>query len=630
MSLLLASSAPGALSAAGGAAQPVRAELLSEAVQVRAGDKVRVGVRFEIEPGWHIYGEDAGFAGLPTRVDWDLPEGMAVGALSYPPDALFVVGGEEGYGYENDVFLVATLTIPEGIDLGEIVSFSARVSWLASSDVHIAGEEVFSLDLPVGEEIVLSDTYAGLFGSPEGSVAGDASGGMRLPSFAVILLFGFIGGFLLNLMPCVLPVIGIKVMAIVKHSGDSPRALLAQGWVFTAGVVVSFWILAAVVILLQALGQNLGQGFQFQYLPFLVAITSLIFVLGLSMLGVFMIDLGSRGYQATQSLTGAQGLKGAFFNGFLVTTLATPCTAPFLGTAMGFAFTQPAFVTFLIFTSVGFGLAFPFTLLAHKPEWMRYLPKPGPWMEYFKQGMGFLMLGTTVWLLYVINLSRGGDAVVWTVAFLLVLGVASWIYGTFNSGGKSLQVRRRARIAVVAVLLVGVFGILEGQLGWRTTEMVSARGGASGSNSDGRDGVEWVDFSVETFEDLLAGDSPLFLNFTAAWCISCKANEHTSIEIEATRQKLDEIGAVALYGDWTNQNAEISDFLRSFGRAGVPFYLVYGKDRSNPEILPALLTPGIMRGALERAAASFEDEDEDGDGADDIAAASLPPHGTIR
>ncbi len=598
-----------------GADEPVRAELLADAVQVAPGEVLRVGVRLEIDDGWYIYGKDPGVTGLPTEVDWELPEDVEIGDLEYPEPERFEFEGEPALGYSGEVLLTATLKLPEEFE-GDL-ALGAAVSWLACSAVCIPGEERVGLTVSVGGETVLSEVNRDLFGAREevaAAVETDEAEGGVLPggarfSFGALglyLIFGFLGGLLLNFMPCVLPVIGVKIMSVVKSAGDQPRAILLQGWMYTAGIVVSFWILAAVVIVLQAAGQALGQGFQFQHLPFLVFVTALIFGLALSMLGVFSVNLTSGSYQKASELSGRKGLTGAFFTGFVVTAVATPCTAPFLGAAMGFAFVQPALVTVAVFTAVGLGLAFPFTVLAHKPEWLRFLPKPGMWMEYFKQAMGFLMLGAVVWLLWVINLSQGGDAVVWTTAFLFVLALAAWVYGTFGNPAKSRPVRRWAHAAVLVLLAAGVAGILEGQMNWRAA--VPQTGSASGEAPAGEGDLGWVDFTPDKLEELLETDQPVFVNFTAAWCLSCKANERTSIEIDRTRGVKKDTDAIFVYGDWTNQNPEIASFLRKHNRAGVPLYLVYGKDRENPQILPEILTPGIMERALRQAAESFEGE----------------------
>ncbi len=589
----------------------VRADLLADAAQVAPGETLRVGVHLEIDDGWHIYGEDPGLTGLPTEVEWDLPEGVEAGSLRYPEPEKFEFEGDEAWGYSGEVLLVATLTLPE--DFSGPLEVGAKVMWLACADVCIPGEALLALTVAVGDETVPLAANRTLFGERETAAPtnGDeepadfATTPFSMGLFGLYILYGFIGGLLLNFMPCVLPVIGVKIMSVVKNAGDKPHIVLLQGWMYTAGIVVSFWILAAVVIALQALGQVLGQGFQFQHLPFLVFVTALIFVLALSMLGVFSVNLTSGGYEKASELSSKRGLSGAFFTGFVVTAVATPCTAPFLGLAMGFAFTQPALVTVAVFTAVGFGLAFPFTLLAHRPSWLRFLPKPGMWMEYFKQAMGFLMLGAVVWLIWVINSFQGGDAVVWTVAFLFVLGIIAWIYGTFGEPLKPRSVRRRARIAMILLFFAGVLGILEGQMAWRSAEpdRPIATGGAGGEGE-----IAWETFSPEKLDELLETNQPVFVNFTAAWCLSCKVNERTSIEIARTRGVKEDTDAIFVYGDWTNQNPEIAEFLRRHDRAGVPLYLVYGRDRENPQVLPEILTPGIMERALRRAADSFEGE----------------------
>jgi thiol:disulfide interchange protein len=587
---------------------PVEAELIAEAVQVAPGEDLRVGVRLEIAEGWYVFGQTPGLVGLPTEVSWDLPDGVTVEELRFPEPEIIEVEGEREFGYSGDIFITTTLRLPD--ELEDVLTVGAKVSWLAFGDRWLPGESELRISLPIGDQVVWSEAHQELFGEREPmEVAAEREAPLRRPltvgGLLLFGLFGFIGGFLLNLMPCVLPVIGVKIMSVVKSSGDDPRTILLQGWMYTAGIVVSFWILAGVVIALQAAGQALGQGFQFQHLPFLVFVTALIFILALSMLGVFSVGLTSGGYEKASKLSGRQGLSGAFFTGFVVTAVATPCTAPFLGAAMGFAFTQPALVTVAVFTAVGLGLAFPFTLLAHRPQWLKFLPKPGMWMEYFKQLMGFLMMGAVVWLLWVINLSQGGDAVVWTVAFLFVLGIAGWVFGTFGNAAKPRAVRRRAWVMIAVLLAGGFAGILEGQLKWRETGTADRTTGA-GEEGSGR--IAWVDFTPEKLDELLETDQPVFVNFTAAWCLSCKVNERTSIEIPATQSVKEQTNAVFVYGDWTNQNPEIAAFLRRHDRAGVPLYLVYGRDRDNPRLLPEILTPGTMERALRWAAETFEED----------------------
>lgn len=592
---------------------PVGAELIADAAQVAPGDTVRVGVRLEVDEGWHIYGRDPGINGLPTEVTWDLPEGVVAGELRYPPTEVFEFQGERDLGYTGEVFLTATLRVPE--DFEGPLPIGARVSWLACRDLCIPGERALELSVPVGEETILSEATSELFGEREEVAEAPAEGEEDAAStrrsqypFWAYLVFGFIGGIILNVMPCVLPVIGLKFMGLAKHAGDSPKQIIAHAWIFTAGILVSLWVLAAIVVVLQSMGNLLGQGFQLANFPFLVVMSSVIFVLGLSMMGVFLIDLGTGVYQQADKVSRKSGYAGSFGNGVLVTLLATPCTAPVLGLAMGFAFIQPPWVTFLIFTAVGLGLAFPFILLGHFPGWIRFLPKPGVWMEYVKQVMGFVMMAAVVWLLSVMDDIRGGEVVLWMVAFLLMLALASWIYGTF-ARASAYRARMVARTLILVILVTGVTGILEARLDWRNPPERADAATERVDPDNWENGIPWVSFSRERLNELLEeNDRPVFVNFTASWCISCKANERAVIDTESGREILRETGTIPVYADWTDMGREIAEFLREFNRAGVPLYLVYGEDRDNPQVLPEILTPGLLERALRSAAESFDEE----------------------
>jgi thiol:disulfide interchange protein DsbD len=306
--------------------------------------------------------------------------------------------------------------------------------------------------------------------------------------------------------------------------------------------------------------------------------------------------LGSTTLSAAAELAGQEGNAGAFFNGVLATALATPCTAPFLGTALGFAFAQPSWVVVLTFLTVGAGLALPYLALSWFPAWLRFLPKPGPWMERFMVAMGFPMLGTAIWLLSLAQVHYGKRAW-WLGLFLVVVALTAWIYGEFVQRGRT----RRGLAMVVAVLLLagGYVYALEGQLRWRAPSDPSS----PAVLREGPEGIPWVAWSRATVERARAEGRPVFVDFTADWCVTCQANKKTSIEIPAVRAKLKEINALPLLGDYTKVPADITDELRRFGRAGVPLVLVYPRNTNSPAIiLPELLTPGLVLRALEKAA----------------------------
>lgn len=405
---------------------------------------------------------------------------------------------------------------------------------------------------------------------------------------AVMLVFGFLGGLILNVMPCVLPVIALKVLGFVSQAKESPQRVRQLGWIYGVGVLVSFLVLAGLAIAVQQGGGLAGWGTAFQNPQFRVFITVLITLVALNLFGVFEITLSGRAMGAASELTAKHGATGAFFNGVLATILATPCTAPFLGVALGFAFTQSPLVILVMFVAAGVGLAFPFVLLCWQPAWLKWLPKPGKWMERFKVAMGFPMLATAIWLFWVTATRMGKTGVLWFGLFLVALALAAWIWGEFLQRGT----RRRGLAAAISLLVAAsAYGfILEGQLHWRQPGTVA------------KDKIPWEPWSPEAVEAARQTGRPVLVDFTADTCLNCQVNKLTSLEIEPTRTKLKEINAVALLGDYTNEDPAIGRELKKFGRPGVPLVLVYPKDPAKqPLVLPTVLTPGIVLEALEQA-----------------------------
>jgi len=397
-------------------------------------------------------------------------------------------------------------------------------------------------------------------------------------SLARNLLYAFIGGLILNIMPCVLPVIALKILGFVGEARNDPRHVRNLGMVYTLGVLVSFMVLAGVVIALKTAGHKVGWGLQFANGHFVIAMTILVVLVALNLFGVFEVTLGGRTMGAAGALAAKHGAAGAFFNGVLATILATPCTAPLLSFALGFAFAQTTAVIILIFLSIGLGLALPYLVLSFQPAWLKFLPKPGAWMERFKKFMGFPMLATGIWLFTLAAGYSDKSTTLWFGLFLVALALGAWVWGEFVQRGTS----RRGLAGVMSVLIVGGVGAY--------------------AVNRGPDQIQWQTWSSAAVAKAQSEGHPVLVDFTADWCLTCQANKKFAIEVPSVRAKLKQIGSVNLVGDYTHQPDAITDELSRFHRAGVPLVLVFpGKPNAEPVVLPEVLTSGTVLSALEQA-----------------------------
>lgn len=403
-----------------------------------------------------------------------------------------------------------------------------------------------------------------------------ASGTAGLP---LMLLYALIGGLILNIMPCVLPVIALKILGFVSEARSEPRRVRNLGFIYALGVLASFLALAGVVIGVKAAGHHAGWGMQFGSPVFVVCLTTLVTLVALNLFGVFEITPGGTIINAAGQLASKHGAPGAFFNGLLATILATPCTAPFLAPALGFAFSQPPVTLTLTFLLVGLGLAAPYVLLSCNPALLKFLPKPGAWMEKFKVAMGFPMLATVVWLVNVAAADYG-TRVFWLGVFLVVVALAAWIFGEFIQRGRS---GKGVATVIVLVLLIGGYAFaLEDRLHWR--EMIAEADTASLAKPAG--GINWQPWSHTAVTQARAAGRPVLVDFTATWCVTCNAIIKPALENDAVVSKLKALDVVSLMADYTRTPQAMTDEISRFGGAGVPLVLVYPK---NPDADPIVL-----------------------------------------
>ncbi|WP_305805281.1 protein-disulfide reductase DsbD [Stenotrophomonas sp. YIM B06876] len=398
------------------------------------------------------------------------------------------------------------------------------------------------------------------------------------PALPAILLLALLGGLVLNLMPCVLPILSLKVLGVAQSGESRQRARRHALW-YTLGVLVAFTAIGAAVIALRAAGQAAGWGFQLQQPWFIAALVYLMFAVGLSLSGVFTLggNLGGVG----QSLAGRSGPLGDFFTGVLACVVASPCIAPFMGPALAYAFTAPAALAMLVFLGLGLGLALPFLLIGFMPALARRLPKPGAWMETLKQVLAFPMYLTAIWLLWVLGKQRGVDAIAMLLVGATALALGLWCFE--RSRWRNQRPGMLFGAVLVALALVPAWGVTR-------LEAPSARG------SEGA-----VLYSPQMLDRLRADNRVVFVNMTADWCVTCKANERSVLGSATFQDTLKRVDAVYMRGDWTNVDPQISAFLEEHKAVGVPLYVVYGPGTS-PKVLPTVLNQAIVEDALLRAA----------------------------
>lgn len=519
-------------------------------------DAEHLRLYWQIEDGYYLYKKRFSFS-LQT----------ADGDIELTPDFPEGVIREDEYFGKSEVFYNAA-----DISLALAAPVEGGVLKISSQGCADAGlcyppqRQAFRVDF-VERSIAPAETASA---APAAGTGNEDPPAFSATALLYMMMLAFLGGTILNLMPCVFPVLSLKVFSFATGSEHTKHV---HGWVYALGVVSSFVLVAFILITLQQAGAAVGWGFQLQEPRFVALLAYLFFVMGLSLSG--LVELGAGFMGMGSQLAERGGYSGSFFTGVLATVVASPCTAPFMGTALGFAVTQPAPVALAVFAALGSGMATPMLLLSYSKTLRARMPKPGPWMETFKQLLAFPLYATAIWLLWVAGRQTSVTAMAILLCGMLAMALGLWLWryrpwGRFVGG-----------LALLAAVSLIPSSVLES--------------GRSGPADEG-------DWTEQRLEALLEAGKPVFVNVTADWCITCIANERGTLSNDSVEEAMTELEMEYIVVDWTDYNANIAAFLARFGRNGVPLYLVYsGRPGEAPEVLPQLLTPGIVLDAFERA-----------------------------
>ncbi|MDE2944346.1 MAG: thioredoxin family protein [Gemmatimonadota bacterium] len=549
-----------------------------------AGEAAELSVRLTIEDGWHANSNQPTYDYLiPTTVDLELPpDWPETGALRYPPGAMktFSFAPTAISVYDGEVFVRASLATPAAAASGTY-PIRANVTYQACDDKmclpQVTTAATVGLTVGTGGQTANPEFFAAEAGTGMGGVAQVGGAGR---GFLWFVLLGFLGGLILNAMPCVLPVLSLKVFGLMKSAEGGRRALTTGSLATAAGIVLSFLLLAGAAIGARAAGVAVGWGIQFQEPLFVGALAVVILLFTLNMWGLFEIHLP--GTLAKVGSSGpSEGLAGHLVTGFFATLMATPCSAPFLGTALGFALTQDSVTTAAMFGAIGTGMASPYLLLAAFPAAGRVLPRPGPWMATFRVVMGFLLAATLVWLLFVMSGLVSAPRVAFFEIGLLAVALAIWLASRSQRGRPA---RRLAGVAAAALTVVAVSTVAAG----RSEAGPSTIGVAPEDRL-----IAWQPFDRERAEELAAGGTYVFVDVTADWCFTCKVNETLFLETEEVAGAFEQHGVIAMRADWTRRDESIGRYLADFGRYGIPFYVLY-RPGGEPHVFSELISKSAI------------------------------------
>lgn len=568
--------------------------------------QVLVGVVIELAPNWHTYTYNPGDSGIPTSIKWTLPEGFSVSEIYWPPHETFNETGLTTYGFSNKVVFTNLITTPNA--LPEENTIMAKAEYLVCHDICIPQTAELILTLPKGDGGISSDVVplrewhersklapvnlsphsgemkrgAASKGSPDHAPSPTLPPqGREHVGLLTGIFFALLGGLILNLMPCVFPVLSLKALAIAKHSELDCTTVHKEGLAYTFGILSCFWVLAVILIILQQAGHSIGWGFQFQSPAFVGLMAMLMLLIGLNLSGIF--ELPVLFGNAVAQLEKPDSIKGSYFTGLLAALVATPCTAPFMAAAVGAALSQPPYFALAVFTALGLGLALPFLMLSYIPALLGWLPKPGSWMVTFRSFLAFPMYLSAIWLLWVVGTQTGieGMAAVLTVSVVVLF----LLWAKRRCHFESVYCVAANILVILALLAVMAQGLSRLQ----TMQSPDIMMGMA---------ERMEPYSAQRLEELRNAGTPVFVDVTASWCITCQVNKKLTIQTTRVQQAFKTHDVVLMIADWTNKDDAVTQFLTSFGYKGVPLYVYYPAHKDGI-VLPQILTPSIILEVIE-------------------------------
>ncbi len=560
-----------------------------------AGTPARVAALVSIEHGWHVNSHKPTFEYLiPTVLELALPEGWSPGPVQYPPHEMqtFAFENQPLAVYDGDVVILADVKVPAGVPAGSY-PVKASLRYQACNDSQclppVTAEAEARLTIGANGQAQQGDLFAkaaaaaaageggGGGGAPPGAAqpamtAGAGAGAGAAParpagSLAVTLLLALLGGLILNAMPCVLPVLSLKIFGLVRSAGHGRSEVVRGTLATSAGILASFWALALAAIVARSAGAAVGWGIQFQRPGFVAFLAVVVVLFCLNLWGLFEIPLPQflARLGGGEPVAGREGAAGHFVSGLFATLMATPCSAPFLGTAISFALAQTALVILAVFTALGLGMALPYLLVAAAPGIAKLLPRPGAWMETVRGVMGFLLAASAVWLFYVLSSQVAPEQLAAIQLGLLGIALFTWIRHRVANGRALRGMALAGVMAAIAVTLVSASTERGGAARMATNNLANKPAGL----------IPWVEFDRAKAESLAAGGQLVFVDVTADWCFTCKVNERLVLDTPEVARAFEDHGVVPMKADWTNKNDAIAKFLAEHGRYGIPFYLLY-------------------------------------------------------